>query len=129
MIRRPPRSTHTYTLLPYTTLFLSSRSKPKSAILDNSPPIFQVWSQRDFTSQAASVGAAIIPSAEMWTSGPRLPARSCSARVRTRLEPTGSQRQVTQRRSISRRSEERRVGKQCVSTCTSRGGPENQKQK
>src|SRR3546814_5175906 len=75
MIRRPPRSTHTYTLLPYTTLFLSSRSKPKSAILDNSPPIFQVWSQRDFTSQAASVGAATIPSAEMWTSGPPPPAR------------------------------------------------------
>src|SRR3546814_4658564 len=32
MIRRPPRSTRTYTLFPYTTLFRSDQSAPFSAV-------------------------------------------------------------------------------------------------
>src|SRR6186713_222758 len=32
MIRRPPRSTHRYTLFPYTTLFRSSRRWPSAAV-------------------------------------------------------------------------------------------------
>src|SRR3546814_8610522 len=31
MIRRPPRSTRTYTLLPYTTLFRSAAGRPRAA--------------------------------------------------------------------------------------------------
>src|SRR5213080_5408250 len=31
MIRRPPRSTHRYTLFPYTTLFRSSASRSRAA--------------------------------------------------------------------------------------------------
>src|SRR3546814_5245329 len=41
MIRRPPRSTRTDTLFPYTTLFRSSNSSPKTSVtLRSSSPIF-----------------------------------------------------------------------------------------
>src|SRR3546814_18934879 len=43
MIRRPPRSTRTYTLFPYTTLFRSSSSTPRRS----SPP----WSSPSPTSE------------------------------------------------------------------------------
>src|SRR3546814_16746190 len=75
MFRRPPRSTRTYTLFPYTTLFrsfsLMSGADPAPWL---SPP-FRVW--------APIVAPCVIV---------------C-------------------------RSEERRVGKECVSTCRSRWSP------
>src|SRR3546814_18628008 len=87
MIRRPPRSTRTDTLFPYTTLF---RSSPAT-----------------------------------WSS----PRRCCGPAPRGRRRRGGGRNRVRRRcRPPHRpqepeRSEERRVGKECVSTCRSRWSP------
>src|SRR3546814_13957031 len=83
MIRRPPRSTRTDTLFPYTTLFRSicSRSRRQS--------------------DPASGRPAVLRRAAFFTPD----------------------------RGIRARSEERRVGKECGSTCRSRWSPYNQKKK
>src|SRR3546814_11884918 len=39
MIRRPPRSTRTYTLFPYTTLFRSSLSETRPSLLERGAPL------------------------------------------------------------------------------------------
>src|SRR3546814_19901156 len=85
MRRRPPRSTRTDTLFPYTTLFRSHRRAP--------PP--QLPRRR-----------APAP--------PQHPAPS---------PPLGQNPSTPQNRPARRRSEERRVGKECVSTCRSRWSP------
>src|SRR3546814_13297954 len=82
MIRRPPRSTRTDTLFPYTTLFRS--------------PVGLVHRRRDAGAAAHHAGG--------W----------------------GDDRPETPRRGRNRhpdRSEERRVGNECVSTCRSRWSP------
>src|SRR3546814_1442971 len=43
MIRRPPRSTRTDTLFPYTTLFRSSRSSPVAGVLFRVTPQVSVY--------------------------------------------------------------------------------------
>src|SRR3546814_4999535 len=70
MIRRPPRSTRTYTLLPYTTLFRSfspARFAPKSAsnvhwrrVLTSTNDI-----RRSFLDHFAREGHQIVPSAPL----------------------------------------------------------------
>src|SRR3546814_18108219 len=95
MIRRPPRSTRTDTLFPYTTLF-------------RSPP--------QFCSKLSLSGDG----------GSHL--RAATAQLITDQTETGDHRQPGRRLRNSRdaddvivmRSEERRVGKECVSTCRSR---------
>src|SRR3546814_18034022 len=111
MIRPPPRSTRTDTLFPYTTLF-------------RSPLIF------------ASIASAAIASSSHFLAGQR----------RGLLHPVGERRFVDlvvlmdmeiariaafrrdrrhriERLTAKKRSEERRVGKECVSTCRSRWSP------
>src|SRR3546814_16867356 len=84
MIRRPPSSTRTYTLFPYTTLFRS----PRNDLRTESEPA-PAWAR--FT-----------------------PEGGFRPRIRN-LRHT--------------RSEERRVGKECVSTCRSRWSPYHYKKK
>src|SRR3546814_14200682 len=100
MIRRPPRSTRTDTLFPYTTLFrsniingvdLGAHSGDVSAILLD-------LTQRETMNLAADFA--------------RLLQREASDEVEFR---------TTAHRFA--RSEERRVGKECVSTCRSRWSP------
>src|SRR3546814_12337220 len=83
MIRRPPRSTRTDTLFPYTTLFRSRR----------------LWNER---------ACKLL--------------RACAfdRRIDADALDIGTE-QVAQ--DAHRRSEERRVGKECVSTCRSRWSP------
>src|SRR3546814_16443476 len=93
IIRRPPRSTRTDTLFPYTTLFRSFdwlTFGPKSAPVggDRPPPRHR--------------GIAVVP-----------------APVHAGFTAHRYQRL----RCLYRRSEERRVGKECVSTCRSRWSP------
>src|SRR3546814_14197196 len=95
MIRRPPRSTRTDTLFPYTTLFRSPRTFARSRP-DRVP--------------------APLPRAATW-----MPPRS-------RAHAAPLLRQMVRRR-IRRRSEERRVGEECVSTCRSRWSPFHYKKK
>src|SRR3546814_12451532 len=119
MIRRPPRSTRTDTLFPYTTLFRSpSGSAPEwiASGTNRSLLTFTVVSTKwhkqstcecamaqsikkschDCNSKAAGTPAIVIVSS---------------------LNVNGS------------RSEERRVGKECVSTCRYRWSPAQQKKK
>src|SRR3546814_18102295 len=100
MIRRPPRSTRTDTLFPYTTL-----CRPVQ------PQRHSCEDQQD--RQRAGWQAPLAP-------------KCVEAEARGR-QPKG-QRQVEraeaqQIRRLVVRSEERRVGKECVSTCRSRWWP------
>src|SRR3546814_9983493 len=78
MQRRPPRSTRTDTLFPYTTLFRS-----------------RAWAPRDSVRLAAEV---IVASA--W------PSRFCSSKVSTRSEFHTSERSLTRTSANEARSEE-----------------------
>src|SRR3546814_13092631 len=107
MIRRPPRSTRTATLFPYTTLFRSGGSAalvPHALHLGDRPadggglrlPLLQPAGGGD--AGAADLGRdRPVRLFRLWLS--QEPARP------------------------RHRSEERRVGKECVSTCRSRWSP------
>src|SRR3546814_12477671 len=110
MIRRPPRSTRTDTLFPYTTLFRSCRrghAKPAAAqgTRGDAPPACR----DEF---AAGREPPIEGAAE--TAGNR------QDRARQRLS---AHLDLDERQAHRARSEERRVGKECVSTCRSRESP------
>src|SRR3546814_2680652 len=62
MIRRPPRSTRTDTLFPYTTLFRSSPSRSHSPRLGGSVAHGQGWPSHSSTSRLA-VHAGVTPGA------------------------------------------------------------------
>src|SRR3546814_20654245 len=92
MIRLPPGSTRTDTLFPYTTLFRSNqRSDDRGSIWHSPPPPF----------------------------GPYQPVVSqTTRRIQRRHHALQSRKNSTV--APASRSEERRVGKECVSTCRSR---------
>src|SRR3546814_17563440 len=90
MIRRPPRSTRTDTLFPYTTLFRSDRT--------------EIRFRNGADARAFEYGALFH----------RL--QESSEGVRRHIRCPGP-------RASADRSEERRVGKECVSTCRSRWSP------
>src|SRR3546814_14289024 len=116
MIRRPPRSTRTDTLFPYTTLF-------RSSIFDDLPIMgcspFYAEPPRQFqrcrTPRRAHVRTVYDP--EGFGKGRRIIWRDhgarCTLRYAVHCLPT----------AVEQRSEERRVGKECVSTCRSRWAP------
>src|SRR3546814_18023248 len=116
MIQRPPRSTLTATLFPYTTLFLSHVLRFVAG--DDAVRMRQIWSRvrlgdaREVTVECRvrnkSNGWQWLESRIRW-----LPGDSANA-----ARWIASMRDVTERRS-----EERRVGKECVSTCRSRWSP------
>src|SRR3546814_17397808 len=104
MIRRPPRSTRTDTLFPYTTLFralhpLHRRLAPRPARLP-----------ADLYDRRAS--ASLARPASQWR--------------RTRELLRNARDRVQQGRD-ARRSEERSVGKECVSQCRSGWSPYHEK--
>src|SRR3546814_14009722 len=109
MIRRPPRSTLTYTLFPYTTLF---RSMPWHAkpLLDNLRVTYRLWTKRKHPPSCKTC-------AKIW--GKKSPPKTFEAYVlRYSSMAKGQKRHLTMPRS-----EERRVGKECVGTCRSRWSP------
>src|SRR3546814_17631901 len=105
MIRRPPRSTRTDTLFPYTTLFRS---------------VFPCSGASTFMSNPHS-----------FLTGPnfigQLALDIFHSQIRTQCDDKADRatRQAQHRNSqeTEDRSEERRVGKECVSTCRSRWSP------
>src|SRR3546814_17697821 len=115
MIRRPPRSTRTYPLFPYTTLF---RSKDQSYSMGYD--LFnEAWSGLEFeTCLVPLLGCPSHDANELqpWYEYTREGIRSVDPHnmIWFESEPQGS--------SIGR-SDERRVGKECVSTCRSRWSP------
>src|SRR3546814_13170064 len=108
MIRRPPRSTRTDTLFPYTTLF---RSRLEGGLAVRG------------TEDVFGLGSSLRMNAAHEIDEPldRLP-------LRLLCQPEALQRLAIGAIGIGkfddlRRSEERRVGKACVSTCRSRWSP------
>src|SRR3546814_13633806 len=110
MIRRPPSSTLTDTLLPYTTL---SRS---AGALDLGGP----ERNDDAASfRPADAGPVARPTGREGDRGP--PPGLAAKRRRARVP--GRAASIAGTSAPSWRSEERRVGKACVSTCRSRWSP------
>src|SRR3546814_20307721 len=111
MIRRPPRSTRTDTLVPYTTLFRSlaaveaflhrDEHRHLGAVLRFVETLFD-REVGGFESQLGLGENLALPGLGVETINRR---RACIARKGVK------------------RSEERRVGKECVSTCRSRWSP------
>src|SRR3546814_14750851 len=113
MIRRPPRSTRTDTLFPYTTLFRSF-IPDEAVVLETIRPHFVNlgndgrFSQSGlYSSDEAEVGEVVLGGFKAMSQGWASPKRLmvyCHGGL-----------------TDEKRSEERRVGKECVSTCISRG--------
>src|SRR3546814_20073461 len=104
MIRRPPRSTRTDTLFPYTTLFRSSSNIPEikeDNMPDSTKNPISILLRAPVTMKIGPVPADLTSSDQIMSFGLNNFARILS----------------------EKRSEERRVGKECVSTCRSRWSP------
>src|SRR3546814_20238500 len=114
MIRRPPRSTRTDTLFPYTTLFRSLADAALNFL----------WVA--FGGIAVGVGLTwSIGRAKEWISR-RFGEEGGSQILISLLIPFGSYLIAEHLHCsgiLAARSEERRVGKECVSTCRSRWSP------
>src|SRR3546814_14175147 len=123
MIRRPPRSTRTDTLFPYTTLFRSFR-------------LFELSPQGHVLT---SHGRALLPAAETAERGALNGLNSITGSntglgglVRVSLSEGFGTWVVARRLHQFReahRSEERRVGQECVGTCRYRWSPYHQQNK
>src|SRR3546814_20609442 len=130
MIRRPPRSTRTDTLFPYTTLFRSNdnvswRAKDqghlsKAAANHIASTVFPVGTS--FSEIIGMIKDPAGPPKQRIRSGRFAPQENTSTHEHrelytAHLDPA--------RLSVPIRSEERRVGKEWVSTCRSRWSPDN----
>src|SRR3546814_13284813 len=107
MTRRPPRSTRTDTLFPYTTLFRSVPMRRSSAAIAE-----HSRKPDEFFRRAQHYGHG--PYLDMFAGGER-PGWTAFGWSHREGERSDS--------AVARRSEERRVGKECVSTCRSRWSP------
>src|SRR3546814_19588942 len=113
MVRRPPRSTRTDTLFPYTTLFrslnLSVRSQA-NVVTRELGHREEYDRTKTFCGQCGALKTGI--------------------RIRILGSPVAGQFQSANQSEANdsdccSRSEERRVGKECVSTCRSRWSPDH----
>src|SRR3546814_11283669 len=127
MIRRPPRSTRTDTLFPYTTLF---RSRPPSDARSHPCGGFFLCAELRNSDVFRHQRAPACHEARSSSALARLHARhgTCvSCPVQQASEGISMERELFSIEQSARggvvRSDERRVGKECVSTCISRGGP------
>src|SRR3546814_15331568 len=112
MIRRPPRSTRTDTLFPYTTLF---RSPVRGAVA----------ARRIMGDAARDRDAAAFGVRRGAGRTAREPGRGVAAASRDRPRRMADRGERAARALAgARRSEERRVGKECVSTGESRWPPD-----
>src|SRR3546814_13343542 len=118
MIRRPPRSTRTDTLFPYTTLFRSRRRGPMPRSLVGRRRLRVAKSRSRNCSRTLRL-YCLQPSLTVGRLTAPLRRGSCL------LPLVALQQQAWQQITFQRRSEERRVGKECVSPCRSRRSPYN----
>src|SRR3546814_11973407 len=118
MIRRPPRSTRTDTLVPYTTLFRSPRLNDGGEPCPRGDKAAPVCYGAEAKRSPRTVQDAMSnPEAEVDAAGP-LP--TSPEALHRRLDDHG-----IAYRSVSPRSEGRRVGQEGVSTGRSRGRTAN----
>src|SRR3546814_13786316 len=117
MIRRPPRSTRTDTLFPYTTLFRSHRENDRAGLgrYGYGLPCASVSLGRRFTvySKVADGGIhSVTLDLDALSEG------AYTDQGGDIIVPAPVEAELPD--FVSERSEERRVGKECVSTCRSR---------
>src|SRR3546814_14412328 len=120
MIRRPPRSTRTDTLVPYTTLFRSGieRLRIEQVVGELRSAHRLEHHAREDRLELVTRGVEIVTRRQPLGVGGDL------GRQRRDLGGGG-----IDHHSTIRRSEARRVGKECVSTCRSRWSPYHYKKK
>src|SRR3546814_20451064 len=121
MIRRPPRSTRTDTLLPYTTLFRSAESGERRwfvRVRGEEKDVFTIWFH--LRQRTLHYETYVMPA----------PEENAGALyehlLRRNLKLYGAAFAIGEEDAVfltGQRSEERRVGKECVSTCRSRWWP------
>src|SRR3546814_15789305 len=122
MIRRPPRSTRTDTLVPYTTLFRSQHRVVKQ----DAPGVDARGAWQDAHDRLADDG---LSGARLAHQRDRLAGGDAKADAADGFEPAFRQHEADPQIPYAQqippvcRSEERRVGKECVSTCRSRWSP------
>src|SRR3546814_21184646 len=107
MIRRPPRSTRTDTLFPYTTLFRSLVARYYLEQGARVPCTVEVASEYRYRDPVVTPGTLFLAISQSGETADTLAA----LREAKKLGYVGT---------CAIRSEERRVGKECVSTCRSR---------
>src|SRR3546814_17313558 len=108
--RRPPRSTRTDPLVPYTTLFRSGAVDLRIGHLQHAADIAQGGARLQLA-EGDDLGDAVVAVLVLHVADHLVAAVLAEVDVEVR------------------RSEERRVGKESVSTCRSRWSPYNQKKK
>src|SRR3546814_12346406 len=130
MLRRPPRSTRTDTLFPYTTLFRSVQEARLRSGADDSRLCARPDARGELSPGAGAVGRGLLrlrPRADLGD----IPCAGCphSRAVGT---PAGTATPEPDRRGVKLarksnciRSEKRRGGKECVRTCKSRWAATN----
>src|SRR3546814_14229169 len=116
MLRRPPRSTRTDTLFPYTTLFRSA-----FAALALLHPL----AGDDIIDHLGDVGRMVAHALQILGDEQQVCALGDMLRIFHHEGHEGAKDAVVEIVDIlvAHRSEERRVGKECVSTCISRWSP------
>src|SRR3546814_21067009 len=120
MIRRPPRSTRTDTLFPYTTLFRSANGSEDTPVAPGEDDVLERL-DRDLPFHLADEEEAQGGTTHDHQSDrEREKSIQAAQRRRSVSRPAGCHVQGLQWPS---RSEERRVGKECGSTCRSRWPP------
>src|SRR3546814_18077721 len=134
MIRRPPRATRTDTLFPYTTLFRSN-CKPQAPVAkgDGCDKSLAWWFTKEPWAKPKKDPNAkpVKPRQVMLSDLPKACAAVLAAPARSMQEATsavaysGTPAPAAPVQTLEAiiRTEERRVGKECVSTCRSRWSP------
>src|SRR3546814_12008876 len=115
MIRRPPRSTRTDTLFPYTTLFRSRSGHTPAVDVVSLADDGAVEVLLSSPLQAAPSLFEVTAGGMAWTLPPDTDPVALHRAAAGQAAPCPALVEV--------RSEERRVGKECVSTCRSRWPP------
>src|SRR3546814_17822575 len=119
MIRRPPRSTRTDTLLPYTTLFRSGELQGGSHEVLRGEVALAGDGDRLGHGEARVEERVLEGAAQAATS--LLVRRPVGDVVAPQAHPAGVD--LEEARDAVHRSEERRVGKECVGPCRYRWSP------
>src|SRR3546814_15361252 len=127
MIRRPPRSTRTDTLFPYTTLFRSLGYAETQDIIGQTLH-GEDWTTLRIPKQVAAAGSWLQN--EVLEDNPFIkPWMVEQSDAYYVLDTSRARELLDWSPDHALRSEERRVGKECVSTCRSRWSPFHSKKK
>src|SRR3546814_13751277 len=118
MIRRPPRSTRTDTLFPYTTLFRSQAGGGQEFCRQADPPP----PRRRWGVTQAESGRLVLQGTQFGRAWSAIIGQDSGTMV---LAVAGDGVAFAVFGACTARSEERRVGKECVSTCRYRWAPEH----